>query len=112
MSSASLTSVGWHRHAGPCCRGRLALSRMPVALGDPSCEAPASRPKPFGELRVERGDLVTKLKEAKLQHALTVARVRGGGRPVERRPAFGAGHVARLRVRAEHRCKWDACVHH
>jgi hypothetical protein len=83
----------------------LELSRMPVALGDPSCEAPARRPEPLGELRIERGDLVTILKEAKLQQALTVAHVRGGGRPVERRPAFGAGHVARLRVRAEHRCK-------
>jgi hypothetical protein len=86
-------------------RGRLALSRMPVALGDPSREAPARRPEPFGQLRVERGDLVTKLKEAKVQHALPVAHVRGGGRPVERRSALGAGHVARLRGRAEHRCK-------
>jgi hypothetical protein len=82
--------------------GSAVLARLAVPLGDPGREASARRAEPCGELRVERSDLLPKLEEVKVEQSLGVAHVGTGAGAIDRGPALGAGHVARLGERAKH----------
>jgi hypothetical protein len=88
------------------------LAPASVTFGDPGREASARRRQPLGELRVECADFLTKLEEAKVEQSLRVAHVGARGCALDRRPALGAGHVARLRERPEHGDFLDVRNHH
>ena len=88
------------------------LTRPSITVGDPGCEASARRSKPLGELSIECRDFLAKLKEAKVEQSLRVALMDARGYALDRRPALGAGHVARLRERTEHGDFLDVRAHH
>ena len=63
------------------------------------------RRQPGGELPVEGGDLLTKLREAEVEQALRVADMGRERRALDRGTAFRAGHEGRLWEGTKHR-KW------